>query len=125
MVTGKSLSMWTAAEYGSGPNLTIGTWYHVALTDLPAQAPARSRSYLNGAPAIVLDGNAAIPAQRMSIANDSWHDWMNGSAAGVKIYDAVLTQAADRRRILGTVGACPNGWSQQRLRPADRRDGRR
>jgi hypothetical protein len=92
LTAGTSLGVWTGSGYASGPNLTIGTWYHIALT-VSGTGPGQVQLYLNGVPTITLDGNAAVSSQRLSIANDSAHDWTNGSAAAVKIYDAVLTQA--------------------------------
>ena len=88
----RQLSVWTGAQFAMGPNLALNTWYHLALT-VAGTGPGQVKAYLNGAPVLTLDGNPAVTSERFSIGNDSHTEWFDGSAAAVKLYDAVLTPA--------------------------------
>src|SRR5262249_47911779 len=88
----RQLMVWNGSGLKFGSNLTLGSWYHVAMT-VSGSGSGQFKAYLNGALDIAFDGNPAVTSQRMSIANDSHSEWMDGNVAGVKIYDAVLSQA--------------------------------
>jgi Concanavalin A-like lectin/glucanases superfamily/Bacterial Ig domain len=88
----RQLSVWNGGGMVSGSNLTLGTWYHVAMT-VEGSGPGQLKVYLNGALDITANGNPGIPAERLSIGNDSYRDWMQGEAASVKVYNVALTPA--------------------------------
>ena len=88
----RQFMVWTGASSASGANLALNTWYHMALT-VAGPGPGQVKAYLNGTLAFTLDGNPAVTSSRFSIGNDAHAEWLDGSAAAVKIYDAVLTPA--------------------------------
>jgi hypothetical protein len=89
----RALFLWNGASIGQvASSLTIGTWYHFAVT-VEGSGPGQVKSYVNGALALTSDGNPNVTADRLSIGNDAHLEWLDGNAAAVKIYDVPLTQA--------------------------------
>jgi concanavalin A-like lectin/glucanase superfamily protein/Big-like domain-containing protein len=108
----RQLMVWTGAQFVQGPTLALNTWYHLALT-VAGSGPGQVKAYLNGVLVMTLDGNPAVTADRFSIGNDSHHDWFDGSAAAIKVYDTVLTAAeiaAEMAVVTPVRTAGLNGW---------------
>jgi hypothetical protein len=72
------------------PTLTLGSWYHFAVT-VEGTGAGQVKTYVNGTLVLSSPGNPAITADRFSIGNDAHQEWLNGNAAAVKLYSAVLT----------------------------------
>jgi len=88
----RQLMLWSGSGYALGSNLALNTWYHVAMT-VSGTGAGQVSAYLNGKLDFSIGGNAAVTGDRLSIGNDSHSEWLDGSAADVKIYNAVLTPA--------------------------------
>jgi Concanavalin A-like lectin/glucanases superfamily/Bacterial Ig domain len=86
----RQLEVWTNTSSALGSPLTLGAWYHVAMT-VSGSGPGQVRVYLNGALDMTADGNPAATAQRLSIGNNSHSEWLDGNAADVKVYNVALS----------------------------------
>jgi hypothetical protein len=71
--------------------LTLGAWYHLALT-VNGTGPGAVKTYVNGSLLLTSNPNPNITADRFSIGNDAHHEWLDGNAAAVKVYDVPLSQ---------------------------------
>lgn len=83
---GTTLQVYDGTDSVTGTNLQVGKWYHLAMTYDAASA----RAYVNGVLDITNPGLSA-PGTAISIGNDGSSEFLNGYAAGIKIYNAVLT----------------------------------
>ncbi len=88
----RGLWMWNGASFLQVGTLVQDQWYHLAVT-VSGSGPGQVKTYVNGTLALTSDGNPNIPAARFSIGNDSHGEWLDGSAADVKVYDAALSAA--------------------------------
>jgi hypothetical protein len=108
----RQLMAWNGRGLVAGSNLALGTWYHVAMT-VSGTGGGQFKVYLNGALDITFDGSPDITPERMSLGNDSHNEWLDGNAANVKIYDAVLTQSEIAQEMTGAAPvrtASLNSW---------------
>lgn len=69
--------------------LSAGTWYHLTLT-LTADNPAEWVAYVNGAQAGSGTQNP-VGGATMYVGTDQYGEWLNGNAAYLKAWNAVLT----------------------------------
>lgn len=74
----------------TGTNLSLDTWYHVAVVNAAGAAAART-VYLNGTSDIVTTGNE--PTSDFYIGNSNNSDWCDCDLAAVKVFTAALSQA--------------------------------
>jgi putative ubiquitin-RnfH superfamily antitoxin RatB of RatAB toxin-antitoxin module len=85
-VDGTTLNIWNGFVAGAGTNLTVGTWYHLAMVANGTNLIA----YLNGVQnAIVAHISPATP--KLWIGNDADSEFLNGRAAHIKVFNAALT----------------------------------
>lgn len=109
---GTTLALWNNSSSVSGTGLSTGTWYHLAFTCAGTGA-GQLLAYLNGVLDITHSGNAGPSAGRIEIGNDLDSEFLNGRAAAIKIYSAVLTAAEiaqEMRQILPLRTANLNGY---------------
>lgn len=95
-----------------GSALTVGTWYHLALVCSGVGA-GNLKAYLNGVLDITAAGASGPGAGKLWVGNSVFSEFLNGSAAAVKIYSASLTAAEvaqEMRQILPVRTANLNGW---------------
>jgi hypothetical protein len=86
---GNTIDLWTNADH-AGTALSTGTWYHVAVV---CDAGANGfKLYLNGVQDVQTTGVTYTPAA-FYIGNDEIPEPWNGRAAGVKVWNRVLTVA--------------------------------
>lgn len=74
----------------AGATLTLGQWYHVAMT-VAGTGAGQALSYLDGALALTQDGSTSVTTEALYLGNNSFGENLNGRMAAVKIYSAVLT----------------------------------
>jgi len=86
---GTTLLIWTASG-ASGTNLTVGTWYHLALTSDPTGST--HRAYINGVLDITHAGTSRTWT-KIRLGNDGSSEPLNGVIAYPKAWDATLTAA--------------------------------
>lgn len=88
-----ALSLFDGAGTATGSTLSNTTWYHVALTCSGFSGGTERDVYLNGVLDCQLTGlsASAASAEKIWVGNDNDTEFLNGRAAAVKIYDAVLT----------------------------------
>jgi hypothetical protein len=87
LTDGTTLNLYTDADNG-GSALTVGTWYHLAMTG----DASNLKAYINGALDITASQWAFTPSS-LYLGNDVGGEWLNGCAAYVKIWSAALTAA--------------------------------
>ena len=93
-----------------GTTLVLGTWYHIAFT----RSGDTRTVYLNG----VVDmqdttGTPTVTDTQMTFGNSFDSEFLNGRAAAIKVYDAVLTATeilAESRQYAPVRWANLNGW---------------
>jgi hypothetical protein len=109
----RELDLWNGAGIWTvKPTITLGTWYHLAVT-VSGSGAGQVKTYVNGALALTSPGNPSATSDRLSIGNDAHEEWLNGNAAAVKIYDAPLTEAeiaAEMNRLTPVRTANLNAW---------------
>jgi len=86
--TGTELSVYIYDASNTGSGLTVGTWYHVAMT----WDGSTARVYLNGTL------NASVSAtgstwNEVRLAQSYWGEPLDGNIAHIKAWDATLSQA--------------------------------
>lgn len=88
---GTTLLLWQGATSGTGTNLTVGTWYHLALV-VSGTGANQCKAYLNGVENISVSGNVNNTAGKLWINGsvDS-AEWLDGRVADVKVYGRALT----------------------------------
>lgn len=77
----------------SGTNLTVGVWYHIAMT-VSGTGTGQFLAYLNGALNIVNDGNSAIPQTAIAIGDRTIGvvtEPFDGRVAALKIFNTALS----------------------------------
>jgi hypothetical protein len=91
---GTTLLMYNPANDGpNGTNLTVGTWYHVALV-CDGTSTGNLRAYLNGVLNSTHNGHNGPTNAMMRFGNNFYTEFFNGCVAAVKVYSAALS--ADR-----------------------------
>jgi hypothetical protein len=85
----RQLDFWNGSSSRKASSFVINTWYHVALV-VEGTGPGQAKVYVNGALALVYDGNPNVTPARLSIGNDAHLEWLDGNASAVKIYEAPL-----------------------------------
>ena len=83
-------TLWNGNGGLDSVTLNMSTWYHIAMT-VAGTGAGQFKGYLNGALSITHAGNAAPTSAKLWIANDTLATHLNGRAAAIKIYSAVLT----------------------------------
>lgn len=83
----------TTADSSNGTNLSVGTWYHVAMV-CDGTGAGNLRAYLDG----VLDvthasSGSSAAATQLRAGNSAFSEFLNGRMAAIKTYSAVLTAA--------------------------------
>lgn len=105
--------VWNGTGSSAGTTvLSTGTWYHLALV-VEGTGTNQCKSYLDGVLNTTTDGNAALTAGKLWLANDNDTEWLNGRLCAVKIYDVALTAAEVAQEMHGirpTRFADLNGW---------------
>src|SRR3990167_4213337 len=92
--TNTNLLLWDGSGVVNGSNISLGTWYHLALVVEGLATADDALVYLNG----VLDITNPNPSD-LSVASLLWlgntneSQFLNGRIAAVKIYDDILTPA--------------------------------
>lgn len=86
------LVVWDGGALTNGSALTDDVWYHVAMT-VAGTGAGQFLVYLNGTLAITASGNALNSAATLQVGASLDNEWLNGTVAAIKIYDAVLTAA--------------------------------
>ena len=105
---GVTLTLWDGLAEDAGTTLSVGTWYHITLT----HDGTTPRGYLNG----VLDvsgTNIVDPLTSIEVGRSENSEWLNGRAAAIKIYSAVLTtdeMLQEMRQYLPVRTANINSW---------------
>jgi hypothetical protein len=90
---GTTLELWTNPTSVAGSALTVGTWYHLALTTSNiASGTGVTKAYVNGVLDITGNG-AAAGVEIMYVGNDSLSEFLNGCFAYGKSWTAELTAA--------------------------------
>lgn len=92
---GTTLNIYNGNGNVSGSTLTVGTWYHLALTCAGASS-GQYLGYVNGVLDTTSTTNAgvAITADQVTLGSLTTNDLtVNGDLAAVKFYGAVLTAA--------------------------------
>lgn len=93
---GVTLSLWCNPNYFVGSTaLTIGQWYHLALA-VSGSGADQAKLYLDGSLYLDETGSSAMATNSNFMVGQGGVDevaFLNGTAAFVKIYSAVLTQA--------------------------------
>lgn len=122
---GTTLAIWShdgaVGSEVTGSALTVGAWNHLAMTHNGTNVVG----YLNGVSNITNPNNPANAINTIQIGNSFLSEWLNGSIAAVKIYDAVLTADGIRREMRQHVPdrwANINGWYRLRSTADDERD---
>lgn len=87
---GTSLAGWNGITTFNGSALSVGTWYHLAMT-VAGTGAGQFLIYLNGVLDITADGNVTNPNEKIYYGNSDSNEWLNGKFAAGKIYSAVLT----------------------------------
>lgn len=98
----EATALWNGTGEDLGTTLTAGQWYHCAMTCAGTGA-GQLNAYLDGVLEATLAGAAGVSAETISVGNDPSGEELRGDAAGIKIWDAVLTLAEifnERRQIL-------------------------
>lgn len=86
---GTTLDTFNGLVEATGSALTVGTWYHLAAT-VSGTSGANFLVYLNGTLDISANARSVSPT-KIWLGNDAASEFLNGSLAAVKIWDAVLT----------------------------------
>lgn len=97
--------------YGSTA-LTVGTWYHVAVT-IDSDTNPTMIVYVNGAQAGSATQAYTLTGTTMYVGSNRYGEWLNGSAAHVKLWSAVLTAAEVQQEMHTVVPARSDnlvGW---------------
>lgn len=102
MGDGVTLASWNSSSEITGSVLSVGTWYHLAIT-VAGTGANQFLTYLNGAVNITNNGSASVTNERISFATNtgaSGNEWLNGRIAACKIYAAVLTAAEIQQEMM-------------------------
>lgn len=107
---GTTLSIWDGFDSVSGTNLSVGVWYHLAMTFDGANAKAYVNAVLD-----ITNPQTSLPLTSIRFGNDSAGDneWLNGLIHGIKIWSAVLTQVEiqqEMQQIVPVRLASLNSW---------------
>ena len=88
--SGVTLVLWEGTfESGTGATLTVGTRYHLAMVH--DDGASELRAYVNGVLNITAEVSSGNPGSPIEIFQAESAEWLNGCAAAVKIYSAILT----------------------------------
>lgn len=89
---GTTFNWWNGAADTSGSALAVATWTHLACT-VAGTGAGQALAYKNGVLDITTSGNASAAAGIIFMGNDNFAEFLNGRAAALKVYSAVLTAA--------------------------------
>lgn len=112
--TGTNVEMYNNSTVAAGSALTVGTWFHAALTCAGTGA-GQLLGYINGVQDTVLAGHGSVANTNLWIANNAapTPEFLNGCTAAIKVYSAVLTAAEiarEMRYYRPIRGANLNSW---------------
>lgn len=101
---GDPFNMWNGSTNQFGTvNTVLAQWYHAAMV-VSGTGAGQVAWYIDGAAQPTMAGNGSVTATKLWIGNDRDSEWLNGRAAAVKCWNAVLS-AAEISAEMGTVQA--------------------
>jgi hypothetical protein len=108
------LMIWDALNVVTGTTLSLSTWYHLALTISSVDGAGSALGYLDGVLDITNPNvGSTVSSELLWIGNDNDAEWLNGRAAAIKVYSAVLSAAEiqqEMRQYLPARTANINAW---------------
>lgn len=90
---GVTLLHWDGTNEETGSTLSVGAWFHLAITMPNTTNGTTTQIYLNGALDFSPVLSSAASGSTLYIGNDANSEWLNGRAAFIKIWNRQLSAA--------------------------------
>lgn len=97
---GTQLEIYNGSSVDAGTTLTVGTWYHVALT---WSSGSTQYGYLNGVEDMYLTGSTSLNDTTILIGYDNWSQQFNGRIAAIKMWRAAQLTEAEIAQEMNTI----------------------